>query len=181
MHTLYLLRHAKSSWGEKGVEDHDRPLNARGRKTAPKIGVFMRQAGFIPALILCSSARRTRDTVEAMGGCFPPSIPIRYLRDLYLAKPEEIIGALRAEGGEADSVMIVGHSPGMELTTLALARQEGSAAERALRQRVEEKFPTSALAVLRFDLNEWADLRPDSGALEAFIRPKDLPECEDDD
>jgi phosphohistidine phosphatase len=180
MRTLYLLRHAKSSWGDKGLDDHDRPLNARGQETASKVGAYMRQIGYVPALILSSTSRRTRETVEAMRASLP-NVPVHYARALYLAGPEAILDVLHENAGEAASVMIVGHNPGIELLALVLARGDGSAAERQLRARIEHKFPTSGLAVLSFAGNDWAKAVPGACVLQAFVRPGDLPDGDGDD
>lgn len=174
MKTLYLLRHAKSSWGDKHLDDHDRPLNARGRDAAPRIGAYLREKGLIPTLILCSTAQRARETLGAMLPFLPEDIEVQFSRGLYLASPEAMLAGLRADGAAAGSVMVIGHNPGMEQLALGLARHGGDAGERERRKLLKLKFPTACLAVLRFDVDDWDAVRTGTGVLEAFVQPKDL-------
>jgi phosphohistidine phosphatase len=136
----------------------------------------MREAGHHPALILCSTAKRTRETVDAILNFLPAKTLVQYTRALYLAAPERMLALLYEDGQDAPSIMLVGHNPGMEQLALLLAREDGGAAERVRRAQLAEKFPTAALAVLRFAIDDWSDVRPGTGALEAFVRPRDIAE-----
>src|ERR1700743_930112 len=111
MRTLYLLLHAKSSWSDKGADDHDRPLNARGEDAARRMGAYLREAGLTPDLILSSTSRRTRETVDGILPFLPDKTAARFTRALYLASPEAMLSTLREEGDEAGTVMLVGHNP----------------------------------------------------------------------
>ena len=87
MNTLHLLRHAKSSWDDAGLADRDRPLAPRGRRAAKLIADYLRHEGIVPALVLCSPARRTRETLEALAEAFDDDVPVEFERDLYGAWP----------------------------------------------------------------------------------------------
>lgn len=160
---LFLLRHAKSSWDNPALSDHARPLAARGRKASRKMARQIRQSKIRPALVFCSSAARARETLERVG----PSGEIRIEDRLYAASARELLERLRDVPETVDSVMLIGHSPGIEDLALDLADRS------ALRAAVEEKFPTAALATLTFE-SRWRELQPGCAKLTSFIRPRDL-------
>lgn len=174
MKSLYLLRHAKSSWEDSSLEDHDRPLNRRGLENATQMGEHMRKKGYLPALVLCSTSRRTRETLERIAPALSRDCIIRYEPKLYLATAERMVGLLRETEDAISSVLVIAHSPGTEQCALALAGRGGSREEEQLRAQIEEKFPTAALAVLRLALKHWRALAPATGQLADFIRPRDL-------
>jgi phosphohistidine phosphatase len=164
---VYLLRHAKSSWKEPGLADHERPLARRGRRAAKAIGGRLREQGVAPELVLCSTARRARETLERIEPtlgrgdvCVEPG--------LYGAPPEVLLARLREIPLAVRSVMVIGHNPGLQELALVLARHGSSVRE------LEAKFPTGALATLAFRGPGWHAL--DRGAVELidFIRPRDL-------
>lgn len=168
-----LLRHAKSSWADPGQADKDRPLNKRGKEAAPLMGRMMAKRGYIPDLVLCSTARRTTETLDRVLPYLPRDIPVQYEDGLYLAEAEALITRARWIGDDADTVLFIRHNPGMEdrRQTRAPARQRrGSGAARGDRR----KFPTAALAVLTFDTDCWKDVAEGGGVLTDFIRPRDL-------
>ena len=171
--TLYLLRHAKSSWDDPELDDHDRPLSARGRRAAALMGAHLREEGVRPDLVLCSSARRARETYErvaaGLGGEEGPP-PVRFERGLYLAASDRLLEHLRAVPDEARAVLLIGHNDGLPQLALHLA----GAAEGEARKSLAAKFPTAALAVLTFDLPSWRDLAEGSGRLTAVVVPKQL-------
>lgn len=169
---LLLLRHAKSDWG-KETEDHERPLSQRGKKTAPRMAAHMRAKGYEPAQVLCSSARRTRQTLELMLPKWRSKPKVRYERALYLADWPRLLSAVR-NGKAASPLLLLGHNPGIEQLAIALALQPKSAAERARAERMALKFPTAALAVLDFDAATWRTIKPGQGKLVDYVRPKDL-------
>jgi len=126
---LLLLRHAKSDWSGS-LGDHDRPLAARGRKAAPRMGAVMRKKGYVPALVLCSTAERTKETLELLLPALRADPKIQYDRALYLAEWPVLLAIL--QGAAADTpLLMIGHNPGLEQLASALAVQPQDAAERA--------------------------------------------------
>jgi phosphohistidine phosphatase len=174
MKTLYLLRHAKSSWDDNSLEDHERHLNARGIENAERMGQHMRKKGYGPALVLCSSAARTRETLEHLEPHLSSGHATRYERALYLATPQQLFQLLRTVDDAVPSVLIIAHSPGTEGCALMLARDDGDRAEASFRAEIEEKFPTTALAVLSLPARRWSEVEPGTGILTDFVRPRDL-------
>jgi phosphohistidine phosphatase len=174
MKELFVLRHAKSSRDDPALDDHDRPLAKRGERDARAMGEHMRAQGFAPKLVLCSSARRTRDTLALMAPCLSPTPETHFERKLYLASARALMKRLHEVEDRVPSVMLVGHNPGVEELVLLLARKAGESGEKKTRLEIEEKFPTGALAVLRFPALHWPALAPGSGQLVALVRPKDL-------
>jgi phosphohistidine phosphatase len=169
---LLLLRHAKAERG--GADDLKRVLDKRGVKDSARIGRFLRGDAYIPDLILCSNATRTRQTLEHLLPELGAAPKVDYLTELYLPEPEVILSLIRRAPDRAGSLMIVGHNPGLEQCALALASVP---LERKLRKRydvMDEKFPTCALAVIDFQIALWRDVVPGLGELDAFVRPKDL-------
>jgi len=170
MKRLLLFRHAKSSWSERGLADHDRPLSGRGRRAAPAMGRAMAELDLLPQRVLCSTSLRTRQTLALAAEAWPASIEIEYLSGLYHAGSaglEQIVGR---HGAEAQTLMLVGHQPGIQEFALDLISQS----ERAAQARLEAKFPTAALAVIEFRLDDWRDFSGASGRLIRYIRPRDL-------
>src|SRR5690348_2022253 len=137
---MYLLRHAKSSWDDPQLADHDRPLAPRGRRAATRMGGYLREEGIHPALVLCSSARRARETQRraAVGD------DVRVEEGLYGASAQELLARLRRVPRGVESVMLIGHNPGMQDLALSLGRGGGAIDE------IGVKFPTGALATLVF-------------------------------
>jgi phosphohistidine phosphatase len=150
MKTLLVLRHAKSSWREAELADHDRPLNKRGKRDAPRMGELLRAEGLLPDLILTSSARRALTTAELVAEASGYDGEIQVSRDLYAAGPEEFIDALCALPDELETVMVVGHNPGLEELVEALT-EESSA------------MPTAALAQVELKIERWVDLQEEEG------------------
>ncbi|MGH2945214.1 MAG: phosphohistidine phosphatase SixA [Solirubrobacteraceae bacterium] len=168
MKRLYLLRHAKSSWKEPGLSDHDRPLAGRGRRAANAIARHLREQGIEPQLVLCSPARRARETLEPI----EPALGRRAVRvepELYGASVGALLEQLRAVRDDLESVMLVGHNPGLQQLALALARPAPELDE------LEAKYPTAALVTLAFPGPSWRDLDRDTADLVGFVRPRDLP------
>jgi phosphohistidine phosphatase len=167
---LLVLRHAKSSWNNSHLEDHDRPLAPRGRRAAEALADHMATIDPPPTLVLCSPARRTRDTLEPVRERFPDSTEILVEDGLYGATAPELLARLRQIPPDTRRVLLVGHNPGLE----DLVRGIGRDGDPALIARVRAKFPTGALATLAFD-GPWAGLgRSSAATLEAFVVPGDL-------
>ena len=160
---LHLLRHAKSSWDDQGLADHDRPLASRGRKAAKRIAKHLRSEGIAPSLVLCSSSRRTRETLERIR----PDGDVQIERDLYGASAPELLERLRRVPDTTESVMLIGHNPAIQDLTLELAGRGDRLED------VERKFPTCALATLELS-NGWSELEAGSAELVGFVGPKDL-------
>ncbi len=162
MKTLLLLRHAKSSWDDPGLDDHDRPLNRRGRRDAPRMGRLLREEELLPDVVLCSTAERARETAEAVSEASGFSGDTRFLRRLYLAGPSEILAAVRTVEADTRTAMVIGHNPGMEEM---LAELTGAA----------EHLPTAALARISLPVKSWKDLGSGvRGRVVKIWRPKDL-------
>jgi phosphohistidine phosphatase len=166
MKALHLLRHAKSSWDDPSLDDFERPLAPRGRRAARKVGRYLRTSGTHPALVLCSPARRTRDTLELLG---PAGGEMRFDRALYGASAEELTAVLRALPGEVPSVLLIGHNPGLQQLAIQLA---GDGDEGHL-ERMREKMPTGALASLEL-VGGWGELTVGAGRLVDYVVPKEL-------
>jgi phosphohistidine phosphatase len=171
---LLLLRHAKSDWS-KEADDHDRPLSARGRKAAPEIAAYMRGRNYLPEVVLCSTAQRTRETLELLLPSWSRKPTILFERGLYLADWPALLANLKKAPAHASPLLLIGHNPGLEQLAIALALQPGNLPERTRLQRLSRKYPTGALAVLDFEIASWRNLKAGLGQLVDFIRPKDLP------
>ncbi len=169
MKRLWILRHAKSSWSDEGLGDHERPLAPRGERAAVLIGATMAQRGIRPDRVLASTAVRVRETLERLQGQLAERVPVSFEETLYMASTEEWIERLRAIEG-ADGVLVVGHNPGLEDLISALAPKGDKAALRRLR----EGLPTAALAEVLLRVDRWSELRPGVGRLASLERPKDL-------
>lgn len=175
MKTLYLLRHAKSSWGDPGLPDHERRLNARGRSAAEAMGRHLAGRKPPPAAILASTARRVAETLEILlPAAGLAALPVIRDRGLYLAEPTLLLGRLRQAPAEAESLLMVGHNPGLHDFALRLAG-EVTPETRPARDRLREAYPTCALAVIAFPLaDDWRDIGWGDGRLEDFVAPKRL-------
>ncbi|MEW6474707.1 MAG: histidine phosphatase family protein [Actinomycetota bacterium] len=170
MHRLFVLRHAKSSWNNAHLADFDRPLAPRGQRAAEAMAEHVAALEAPPALVLCSTARRARDTLEPLRDRLPPSTDVRLEDDLYGADAPDLLARLRQVPDDIPSVMIVGHNPGLE----DLVRGLGRDGDTGLIARVHAKFPTAALATLSFD-GPWKKLGSAGPVtLESFVVPGDL-------
>jgi phosphohistidine phosphatase len=167
MKRLYLLRHAKSSWEDPGLADHDRPLAPRGRRATKLVAKHLRREGLAPAFVLCSPAARTRETLECIAPALGDEVPVQVERELYGASDGDLLERLRAIPDTVESVMLIGHNPAVQGLALNLA---GSGREL---ESVERKYPTGALATLTFK-GSWRELGPDAAKLVGFVRPRDL-------
>jgi phosphohistidine phosphatase len=171
MLTLALLRHAKSSWDDAHVDDFDRPLNDRGRAAAPLMGAALNKMRFVPHVILCSSARRTRETLHLALPCFgADEADVVFDDRLYLTSPETLLERIMAVPRGTTSVLLIGHNPGMHALALMLL---GKGDEKSV-AHLTKKFPTAALAIFSFPRETWSDIGPASGHLEAFVTPRDV-------
>jgi phosphohistidine phosphatase len=168
MRTLWLLRHAESSSSDAGLPDRDRPLNARGRDAATRIGRHLAERGR-PDLVLCSSALRARQTLALVAEAQRAELDVELESDLYLASEGALLRRLARLPDTAMSALLVGHNPGIGALAAQLAVRGGSDARAELRR----KYPTGALAELRLDSQHWRDLARGC-ELVAFATPKHL-------
>lgn len=171
MLTLLLFRHAKSDW-HNDLGDHERPLNKRGVKTAPIIARHIAKSGLSPDHILCSDAVRARATLSLTLPELPaPQPAVEIEPRLYLADAETILDVIREHARDNDRrIMVVGHNPGIHALALTLI---GSGDKKAL-SAMAMKFPTAALAIVKFDAGDWNTVGPATGRLDAFVVPRDL-------
>jgi phosphohistidine phosphatase len=162
MKTLLVLRHAKSSWNDPALDDHERPLNKRGQRDAPRMGELVREYGLIPDVVISSDAVRARRTAEAVAEAARYAGEILLDPHLYMARPADILSLLPTVRENAETVMIVGHNPGLEelIEQLTGERQD---------------LPTAALAQIGLSIEQWRDLkRSTRGTLVGFWRPREL-------
>jgi phosphohistidine phosphatase len=173
MLTLMLLRHAKSSRDDPGLADFDRPLNARGERDAPAIGAFMAARGMQFDFVACSPSARTRRTLELVLAALPAKPKVRFDKTLYLASQTTLLRCVHALPGPVRDALIVGHNPGLE----ELAAQLTGKGLKSDIEAMTAKFPTGALAILTFaetpQRRGWSYIRPASGHLRLFMRPRD--------
>ena len=170
MKRLAILRHAKSSWAEAGMDDFDRPLNDRGRQAARRIGEELETRKLKFDLVLASAAVRVRETLAGAGERYEFGPDVRFDDELYGASEEMLFAVIRALPEKMQSVLIVGHNSGLELIVAKLARDDG----RGLRDRVENKFPTAALAVIDLRTERWEDVKRGTGEIVELILPREL-------
>lgn len=135
---------------------------------------YMRDKGWIPDIVLCSTAVRTRETLDLALPFFSPRPTIRHARGLYLAEWPALLNAIRELPQANTTALLIGHNPGIEQLALALALNPKTAAERVRSEKLAEKFPTAALAVLEFTGADWYAVKPGEGLLLDYVRPKDL-------
>jgi phosphohistidine phosphatase len=171
---LHLLRHAKSSWRDAGLEDRDRPLNARGHHAGQLVAALLAREP-VPDLVLCSSALRTRETFEHLARAYGRT-PVVSIEDrLYLATARDLLERIEAVENDVGTLLVIGHNPGLHELAAALARH-GPRAERA---RLAAKFPTAALASFRV-AGSWHALSHAPIALVSYVVPSDLDAAETD-
>lgn len=181
MKLLHLLRHAKSSWDDGGLPDHDRPLAPRGARAATVLGRYLRERGFRADLVLCSTARRAADTLDlvlAQGQATQGQAsqapagapPVERERGLYLCGDRALLERVRRVPDEVGSVLLVAHNPDLQNLVLALAGSAGP----GLLEAVAAKLPTGAFATLAFEAESWREVAPGAGRLEEFVVPKRL-------
>ena len=167
---LLLLRHAKSAWPD-GVADHERPLAGRGRRDAPVIGRWLRSSGWVPDAVVCSTARRARETWQLAAAELDASPRASFDQRVYGATAAGLLDLARATAPGTRRLLIVGHDPALPEMTLALAVT--GAEDAGALGRVRVKFPTAAVAVLEFS-GTWPHLGPQRARLRSFVVPRDL-------
>jgi phosphohistidine phosphatase len=176
---LVLLRHAKSAWPE--LPDHERPLARRGRRDAPAAGRWLRGAGCVPDQVLCSTARRARETWQLAGSGLGTDPPVTFDRGVYDASPDGLLGLIHRTPPATRTLLVVGHDPAIRGLALALtdpavdtANGPGLSAEPSGSiGRMRTKFPTAAIAVLKFT-GTWSQLGPGLARLTYFVTPREI-------
>jgi phosphohistidine phosphatase len=166
--TVILLRHGKSSWSDSTLADIDRPLALRGERAARKLAEYIRRRRIRPALVLCSPALRTRQTLEAIEASLGKRCVAEVVPELYAASEQELLEQLQALPEPVGSVMLIGHNPGLQDLALLLASRG------ACLQQLEEKFPTGALATLVVRGESWTALGPGEAELVDYVVPRQL-------
>ncbi len=162
MKNLLLFRHAKSSWDKAEIQDHERPLNHRGQRDAPRMGKLMREKGLLPDLILCSSAVRARQTIELASEALAYHGDIEFRDDLYAFEPGAYLRAIQGIPAENELVMIVGHNPSIEELLSGLTSEYIS-------------IPTAALAEIELEIDDWSQISFGMRAkLKNFWSPKEI-------
>lgn len=161
MRQLLLLRHAKSAWDDPLADDFDRALNDRGQKAAQSLGDWIRHNNLMLDQVLCSAAARTVETWELM----LLDAEVRFSEGLYHAGPDRMLSALQKASGER--VMLIGHNPGIAALAAMLVRSA------PVHSRFGD-YPTGALTVTEFDIDDWADLVPRQGRVLHFLTPRDI-------
>lgn len=161
MKTLFLLRHAKSSWKDETLADFERPLNSRGKRTTQTLSAFFTKERVNPDLILSSCAVRARQTIEAILRSGKLRNELRFDERIYEATAERLFDVISEVEKAVQSVMIVGHNPGLE-ELLAFLTGES------------KTMPTGALAKITFKDSNWNSIGPGKGTLEWLVKPKEL-------
>jgi len=163
MRRLILMRHAKSSWADPGQRDFDRPLNARGVRSAPLLGAWLRERGHVPDAALVSTARRTRETWAGLG---LDDVPAEFVDEIYEAAPATLLGLVR-RAPDVGTVILIGHQPGI-----------GAAADGLLAEPMDDpmfaRHPTGTTTVIDFDVDVWDDAYWGGGVVADFTVPKAL-------
>jgi phosphohistidine phosphatase len=167
--TLSLLRHAKSSRDDATLADFDRPLSERGQRDAPRMGTWLASAS-VPELVLCSTARRTQQTLALMRPALPATVKVKLTKTLYLAEANVLVKAVRAAPPEVRHVLLIGHNPGLE----DMARELIGKGDAALRAALATKFPSAGCAVVTFEAKTWREIGPGQGTLVRWMTPKTL-------
>ncbi len=172
---LILLRHAKSGYPD-GVKDHDRPLAARGREAAPRMGAYLAAEHLIPDLVVVSSARRTQETFALVAKAYGEMLNHRSDKRIYEAPPQRLLDVIRETPDNVRTLMLVGHNPGSQ----ELAAMLTGYGDRFAFARLAQAYPTCGTAVLDFDVAHWADVAAKGGRLERFVTPASIGDGPDE-
>ena len=170
MLTLTMLRHAKSSWGDTSLSDKERPLNGRGKSQAQQMGTHLTQKEIEPELIICSTAKRARQTLKQIMTHWQTNANVIYEDRLYLASTNSIVTLLAEHGSSVSHIMIIGHNPGFHqlASTLADTGDENDLAT------LSQRYPTATLCVIKSKAEQWKNIDQNTGELAIFTTPKSL-------
>ena len=162
MKKIFLMRHAKSSWKDSNIPDHDRPLKKKGEKDVKAMGKLLKSKKLSPDFIYCSSAKRAKQTADLFKDVIDYKGKIDYLDKLYMAEVPDLISVVKKAPKKSKCVMVIGHNPGLEAFLQMLTGKV-------------ETLPTSTIAYISVPIDEWSDLNNEvEGKLKKLWRPKDL-------
>lgn len=161
MRTLYLLRHAKSSWKDASLPDFERPLASRGRKGCELVGRYIQANSLEFDLIICSTSVRTRETIELIRQQSKLQAEVRYDERLYEATPDRLLEVISQIENDRKNVMLIGHNPGMQELLQLLTG-------------VIDEFPTACFAKVNMKVSKWTESAEKRSTLEWIVRPKEL-------
>lgn len=169
MKRLLVLRHAKTEYDAATGRDFDRALTERGRRDAQAVGRAMRERGLVPDAIVASPAKRVVETLAALAEGSEPLEPA-YDPRVYNAAPETLLEVIREADDDAQTVLLVGHNPGLPLLLLDLTAGD----DHGFRASVADGFATATLAAVALEVRNWAEIGPDSGVITSLITPREL-------
>jgi phosphohistidine phosphatase len=167
---LTILRHAKSSWNDPHLDDFNRPLNDNGWKAARRMGRELKKRDMKFDLVIASPAARVRETIDGLTEKLQLNVEIRFEPRMYAASEEILLNIVRDIRESAHAPLLVGHNPGLQQLLVALTHKDPD----DLRSRVEEKFPTAALATIELPAHRWTEVTPATGKITELILPKEL-------
>jgi len=168
---LTLLRHAKSGWDDPVSRDFDRPLNDKGKRAARRIGRYLREHGLHFDHVVASPAIRVVETIEHLAEGMGELMAPAWDKRVYLASAVSLLDVIQEADDRYQSLLLVGHNPGLEDLVLMLVPDS---ATDAARDQIEEKFPTASIAEIEFPVERWEDVRANGGAISLFMRPRDI-------
>jgi phosphohistidine phosphatase len=175
MRRLLLLRHAKAERVQSGEKDHERVLTDRGRADSARLGTYLARHKLVPDLALVSTSARTRETWALVAKAFKKAPPAHYDERVYESSPQAILKVISETGPNVATLLVVGHNPSVqELATELVASGDVDA-----RRRLKEEFPTAAVAVITFAVEDWGGVHAHGGRLEHFVGPKWLEAATD--
>ena len=170
MMMLGILRHSKSSWGDAGAADFDRPLNDRGRAAAERVGRELAQRALRFDHVLASPAARVRETLDRLERGYGALPGVEFDESLYAASVTTLLDRIKALGDDVRAPLLVGHNPGVHALLRALTRDDDD----GLRRRVADKYPTGAFAMIELPALRWDEVTPGSGRVRTLILPREL-------
>jgi len=170
MKTIFLLRHAKSSWDDPVERDFDRPLNPRGRRAAETIGRYLREENIQFDSVVSSPAVRVIETLDGVEAGAGRRFGAGFDRRIYMASAMTLLDLVHETEDAVDSLLLVGHNPGLEDLIFKLTPPNSG----PIRREVDIKYPTATLAEMAFDVDHWEDIDDAGGKLVRLVRPRDL-------
>ena len=170
MTILTVLRHAKSSWDQHGLDDFDRPLNERGRKAAKRVGRELKQRNIRFDQVIASPAVRVRETLDELAKGYDKHLNVHFDERIYGAAVETLLDVVQGIPDEVHAPLLVGHNPGLQELLLKLAHEDDA----GLRRKLAAKYPTAAVAVVTLAAPRWEEVAPDSGEIRELILPREL-------
>lgn len=171
MKTLMLLRHAKSDWSAPSGGDHERRLNQRGQLAAARMGRFIQEEGLSPNEVFCSSAERTRQTCDLLLAEIQDPVQLHICERLYGADENELMEHAGTAAPQSQSILLLAHNPGIHGLALSLISDVKDDVDA---HTLSSAYPSAALSILTFDVDNWHDIAPHTGTLTCFQTPKGL-------